>query len=135
MARSASNTLTEAENRVMEVLWSRGEASVHDVTNDLSSEKEQAYTTIQTFLGILRDKGWVEYSKKGRAFIYRPLLSKMDAQNSAVKQLIKNVFGGSTEALAQHLLKDSDIDPNEMEILEQAIEKAKQEKDQSNDKS
>ncbi|MBT5187279.1 MAG: BlaI/MecI/CopY family transcriptional regulator [Kordiimonadaceae bacterium] len=124
MARRPSSTLTEAENRIMEVLWQLGEASVREVMDAISQDKEQAYTTVQTFLGILKDKGFVEQIKNGRAFSYRPLLSRAEARNQALKHLVGSVFGGSTSALAQHLLKDSDIEADELSILEAAIDAA-----------
>lgn len=124
MARPTSTTLTDAENRIMEVLWDKGEASVRHVVEAISNEKNQAYTTVQTFLGILKDKGFVEQHKSGRAFIYRPLLSRNEARTQALKHLIGRAFGGSSSALAQHLLKDSSIDDTELTVLEQAIEAA-----------
>ncbi|HPF45375.1 MAG TPA: BlaI/MecI/CopY family transcriptional regulator, partial [Emcibacteraceae bacterium] len=72
----------------------------------------------------LKDKGFVEARKEGRAFLYRPLLSRAAARTQALKHLIGNAFGGSPSALAQHLLKDSDIDEIEIATLEQAIEQA-----------
>ena len=124
MARQPSTILTEAENRIMEVLWKQGEASVQNVVDAISSQKKQAYTTIQTFLGLLKDKGFVDQRKEGRAFLYRPLLSRAQARTQALKHLIGSAFGGSTSALAQHLLKDSDIDEGEISALEQAIDTA-----------
>ncbi len=139
MARQTSSILTNAENRIMEILWQRGEASVQGVMDSLSSETDPAstlaYTTIQTFLGILKDKGFVDHRKQGRAFIYRPLVSRVDARTQALKHLIGSVFGGSTSALAQHLLKDSDIDSQEMASLEQAIATAIEKKEPENDPS
>ena len=133
MARKPSSTLTDAESRIMEVLWKKGEASVHDVIEATADEKKQAYTTVQTFLGILKDKGFVETRKEGRAFLYRPLLSRAAARTQALKHLIGNAFGGSTTALAQHLLKDSEIDADEIATLEQAIEQALSKKEENDD--
>ncbi len=132
MARKQSSTLTEAENRIMEVLWQKGEASVQQVVDILSAERKQAYTTIQTFLGILKDKGFVKTRKEGRAFLYSPILSRAQARTQALKHLVGSAFGGSTSALAQHLLNDSDIDEQEILALEQAIEAAIQTKEEDN---
>lgn len=133
MARKPSSTLTEAESRIMDVLWKKGEASVHDVVDGISNETKQAYNTIQTILGILKGKGLVETRKEGRAFLYRPLMSRGEARTQALKQLIGSAFGGSSSALAQHLLKDSDIDEGEISALEQVIEAAIENKDNKND--
>jgi len=117
----------------MEVLWNQGEASVNDVMQFMSTEADQsaplAYTTVQTFLGILQDKGFINHRKQGRAFVYSPLISRVEARTQALKHLVGSVFGGSTTALAQHLFKDSDIDPGEMASLEQAIATAMEKKD------
>ncbi|MCC3860350.1 BlaI/MecI/CopY family transcriptional regulator [Pseudemcibacter aquimaris] len=129
MARKTSNTLTDAESRIMDVLWQQKEASVRDVMDGISGETNQAYNTIQTILGILKEKGFVDTRKEGRAFLYRPLISRGEARNQALKQLIGNAFGGSTAALAQHLFKDSDIHEGEISALEQVLEKAIQEKE------
>ena len=132
MARKQSATLTDAENRIMEILWQEGEATVQKVVDVLSSEKKQAYTTIQTFLGILKDKGFVQTRKEGRAFLYRPLLSRADARTQAIKHLIGSAFGGSTSALAQHLLRESDIEEGEISALEEAIDAAIKAKETQN---
>ena len=133
MARQPSQKLTDAENRIMEILWKKGEASVHDVMDASPDENKLAYTTVQTFLGIMKDKGFVETRKESRAFLYRPLISRVEARTQALKHLISSAFGGSPTALAQHLLKDSDIDANEIAVLEQAIEAAIARKERSND--
>ena len=111
----------------------KGEASVHDVMDASPGENKLAYTTIQTFLGIMKDKGFVETRKEGRAFLYRPLISRGEARTQALKHLISSAFGGSPTALAQHLLKDSDIDADEISVLEQAIEAAIARKERGND--
>eukprot|EP00389_Voromonas_pontica_P002046 GDKH01003048.1.p1 GENE.GDKH01003048.1~~GDKH01003048.1.p1 ORF type:complete len:55 (-),score=7.79 GDKH01003048.1:127-291(-) len=53
MARNKSNQLTDGEQSIMEVLWESGEASVRDITDELSKEKKTAYTTVQTLCKIL----------------------------------------------------------------------------------
>lgn len=133
MPRKPSSTLTEAESRIMDVLWQQGEASVSDVVDGISNETKQAYNTIQTILGILKDKGIVKMRKEGRAFLYQPLMSRGEARARALRQLISNTFGGSPSTLAQYLLKDSDIDDGEISTLEQVIKIAIENKDNKND--
>ncbi len=129
MARRPLKTLTEAESRIMEVLWTLGKANVRDVMDAMTGGKEQAYTTVQTFLGILKNKGIIEQCKDGRAFIYTPLLSRAEGRNRALKHLVESVFGGSTSALAQHLLNSNDFNAEEITTLEQAIDTAIEERD------
>ena len=85
MPRHPSKTLTDGELRIMDVVWTLGEASVRDVTERLSQHDTVAYNTVLTMLGILKDKGYVRHRKSGRAFLYRPLVSRETAQRSALK--------------------------------------------------
>jgi predicted transcriptional regulator len=66
--------LTEAEMRLMEILWDRGNATVAEVVEALSPEASLAYTTVLTTMRILEQKGYVGHNTQGRAFIYHPVL-------------------------------------------------------------
>jgi predicted transcriptional regulator len=122
MPRKRSNVLTEAEQRVMAVLWTKSEASVREVTEALQRNREVAYNTVLTILRILTEKGYVEPRQEGRAFIYTPLVSRQEARNQALKQLVTQFFEGSPTALAQHLVAQDEVDFEELEALKRDIE-------------
>lgn len=107
----------------MRVLWSKGPASVREVRDALKPEHESAYTTVQTILGILEKKGYVAARKTDRAFSYRALMTERDARAEALKALVSDFFGGSPEALAQHLVEDT-LDPDEAARLEALLVEA-----------
>ncbi len=117
MARPRSSTLTEGEQRIMEVLWRLGEGSVQDVTTALSTPEPAAYTTVLTMLRILHEKKYVDYRKEGKAHVYVPLVTRDAARSSALRQLLRRFFDDSPEALAQHLMREEDIDLQELERL------------------
>jgi len=117
MVRKAVNGLTEGEERIMRVLWSRKEASVREVADALAVDKPTAYNTALTMLKILHGKGAVSYRQDGRAFIYRAALSQEKARSNALNRLIGSLFGGSPAALAAHLVKDSELDSNTLDAL------------------
>ena len=117
MARPRSSTLTEGEQRIMEVLWRLGEGSVQDVTTALSTPEPVAYTTVLTMLRILHEKKYVDYRKEGKAHVYVPLVTRDAARSSALRQLLRRFFDDSPEALAQHLMREEDIDLQELERL------------------
>lgn len=121
MARKKSEILTEGEERVMRVLWQRGEASVHDVTDALSREQPTAYNTALTVLRVLTDKGYVEPRSEGRAYLYRALVSHTDAQRQVLKHFVGRFFGGSSTALAQHLVQQGDVDFDELQALRKEL--------------
>ncbi|MFK8030477.1 MAG: BlaI/MecI/CopY family transcriptional regulator [Gammaproteobacteria bacterium] len=122
MARKSSKTLTDGELRLMEVLWELKTASVRDVVNALSDQEPVAYNTVQTMLGILEAKGYLEHHKEGRAFVYAPLVDRKTARNSALKHFIGRFFDGSPQALVQNLIQDEDVDSIEIDRLRKLLQ-------------
>lgn len=129
MPRKRSPTLTEAELRVMSVLWDEGEASVRDVTDALERKHGLAYTTVLTVLRVLTDKKYVAAKAVGRAHVFRPLIDRNEARATALKQMLGSFFGGSTEALAQHLIENESIDLDRLRTLEAKLARKDKKRD------
>ena len=126
MARPQSKNLTRAEQRIMHVLWTRGAASVRQITDALASEYNLALTTVQTTTRILADKGYVKFEKQGRSLIYSPLISKRAAQTQALKNLLGGLFDGSPGALAQHLVETDALSTDDITALKGLLDKETQ---------
>jgi BlaI family penicillinase repressor len=109
----------------MEVLWESGEASVRDITDELSKEKKTAYTTVQTLCKILAEKGYADFRKEGKAFIYTPKITQKEARQSALTSMLNKFFGGSPKVLAQHLMQETDIDLDDLEALQRKVDQSK----------
>jgi predicted transcriptional regulator len=124
VARRPSPTLTDAETRLMNVLWDKGEATVADVVAGLP-KPAVAYNTVQTILNILEGKGYVTHARDGRAFVYRPKIERAAAQRRAVGHLLSSLFGGSPSALVLNVLEDERLDPREVRRLKKLIEDAR----------
>jgi predicted transcriptional regulator len=122
MARKRSVTLTDGELRLMNVLWTRGQATVGDIAAALRGPV--AYTTVQTILRILETKGYVAHEKSGRAFVYRPLIDRRQARRRALGHLVKRLFDDSPSVLVLDLLNDEQLDPAERQRLKKLIEDA-----------
>lgn len=116
MPRPKSLSLTEAELRLMDVIWDKGRATVAEVAEGLPKELDLAYNTVLTTLRILEDKGYLKHSKskEGRAFIYRAVVSREQASRSAVRHLLRRFFGNSAEALVLNLLEDEKLGEEEL---------------------
>jgi predicted transcriptional regulator len=125
VARPASPTLTKSEQAILEVLWERGEAAVRDVADELSRHKPTAYTTVLTMLGILGKKGFVTHRQEGRAFVYRAAITREQARAQALEHLLAQFFDGSPNLLAQHLIREHDIDRAEIDALRGRVGEAK----------
>jgi len=116
-----SNTLTEAELRLMKILWRRGESAVTDLVADLPEGETLAYNSVLTTIRILEQKGYVEHRQEGRAFVYRPSIAEHEASRSEVRHVLNRFFGNSRERLLLSLLGDQDIAADELERLKNAI--------------
>jgi predicted transcriptional regulator len=126
MARSKSTTLTEAEVRLMNVLWARGASTVNDVLDALPDDPAPAYSTVLTTLRILEDKGYLKHRKDGRAFLYIPRVPREQAQRSAMQLLLSRFFENSAEQLVLNILKHEKLDTAELQRLKEIIEEAEQ---------
>ena len=126
MARKKSATLTEAELRLMDVLWQKGQATVAEVTEALAPPP-LAYNTVLTTMRILEQKGYVTHEEEGRAYVYRPLIQRDDAAKSAVGQLVSRFFGNKTTALALRLVEEQRPSDEELRRLKKLIEQYEEE--------
>src|ERR671910_644 len=110
MARKPSITLTDAEARIMAVLWRTEKATVADVVNALKETAAVSYSTVQTILRILETKGYVTHEKIARAFVYHPVVDERQARKRALRHLVSRLFNGSPSLLVLNVLDDEDLD-------------------------
>ena len=122
MAGKKSPGLTDAELRLMDVLWKKGSATVSQVVAGLPKRTPLHYSTVLTTLRILETKGYIGHKKTGRAFTYHPLVEREQAREKAVSHLVRRLFGGSPELLMLNLMKRSKIGAAELEQLRKRIE-------------
>ena len=123
MARTRSSSLTEAELRLMDVIWDKGSATVADVAEALPKELGLAYNTVLTTMRILEDKGYLEHTKpaEGRAFVYRPVVGREEASRNAVRHLISKFFRNSPELLVLNVLNDEELSETELQRIRQLV--------------
>jgi predicted transcriptional regulator len=122
MPRRASTTLTEAELRLMNVLWQKGSATVHQLIEWLPPKPALAYNTILTTIRILEKKGYVKHLKDGRAHIYMPLVGQKEATRFEVRNLVNRFFKNSHELLVLNILEDKNLDAEELKRMTQLLE-------------
>jgi predicted transcriptional regulator len=118
---SKQNELTPAEQRIMEVVWARGTATVGEVRDLLaSSAKPLAFNTVQTMLRILEKKGFVRHREEGRAFRYLAVVDRSKASRRAVNSLVSRFFA-SPGALAVSVLKTESLTSGEIAEIKAII--------------
>ncbi len=125
MARSKSATLTEAELRIMNVLWEKGSATVHEVLQAIPPKPALAYNSVLTIIRILETKGYVKHVKDKRAHIYLPKVDRKDATRFEVRHLLSRFFGDSHELLVLNILEEQNIDADELARVRQMLERSK----------
>ncbi|MBX3279136.1 MAG: BlaI/MecI/CopY family transcriptional regulator [Acidobacteria bacterium] len=123
MARRKSPTLTEVELELMEIVWRKGRATVGEIVEAVPGSR-LAYSSVLTMMRILEQKGYVTHEKDGRAFIYRPLVDRQQAQQSAVGYLLKRFFNDSPELLVVNLLEHEQLGEDEIRRLKRLIDEA-----------
>jgi predicted transcriptional regulator len=119
---SKSATLTEAELRLMDVLWQRGPSTVQQVLQALPKKSQLAYNSVLTTIRILEKKGYLRHIKDGRAHVYRPLIEQAEASRSEIRHLTHRFFKNSHEMLVLNILQDRGVDSEELKRLRQLLE-------------
>ena len=119
MPRKKTLTLTNAEHRIMEVIWAKGSATVAEVVEALKGE--DAYTTILTLMRILKVKGYLSSRKEGRAFVFVPKVDRNTVAQKAVHQLLSKFFAGSPSELVLAFLREEELTPEELDVIKQKI--------------
>ena len=114
---------TERELDILEVLWSKPDASVGEVRKRLSDQP--AYTTVQTMLGVLERKGFVKHRRDGRTFRYAAIVPRATATRSAIDRLLARFFGGSREHLLSYMSESGEISDEMLRSLRREIARSK----------
>ena len=124
MPRSTSPILTEAELRLMDVLWQRGPSTVQEVQSALPAGLDLAYNSVLTTIRVLEKKGYVRHAKEkdGRAHVYRAVVRREDASRSEIELLVSRFFEDSHERLVLNILESRKIDPEELRRLRKMLE-------------
>jgi len=128
MSRGADSPVTrlsDAEWRIMKVLWSHSPASARSVLEQLESTS-WAYTTVKTMLDRLVHKGALESTKHGNVSVYRPCISQTQARRQALRALVGRAFDGAFGSLVSCLLSESDLSERDRAVLAEMLERYEQ---------
>jgi predicted transcriptional regulator len=127
LPRRKSETLTEAELKLMEVLWEKGSATVQEVLDVLPGQPTLAYNTVLTTIRILENKGYVQHLKDGRAHVYTPVVKREEATRSEIRHLVGRFFQDSQDLLVINILEERGIDQDELTRLRLLLRQSKEE--------
>jgi BlaI family penicillinase repressor len=106
---------TESELEILQVIWKKGQCTVRDVHEELAKNKDAGYTTTLKLMQIMHDKGLVERDTTAKTHLYKAVITREQAQQTALDKIISTVFKGSTadlviQALGHHRASKDEID-------------------------
>ena len=116
-----STQLGRVQLLIMQVLWERGRATAREITDAINQSEPIAHSTVQTLLRGLEEKGSVAHEAQDRTFVFFPLVKEHEFKQSATRDLVERVFGGSVGSLVAHLLKSESVSPEEIEEIRKLI--------------
>jgi BlaI family transcriptional regulator, penicillinase repressor len=120
---SPTNTpISEAESRVMEVLWQQAPLSSEQIVAAIQKHSDWHEKTIRTLLNRLLGKGAVEASRDGRRYLYTPLLSRAQWQSQESRSLLDRVFGGRVAPLLAHFSQHEKLSAKDIAELRKLID-------------
>lgn len=123
MAKSTPH-ITEAELRIMKILWQSGPATVRDVKDALPAEggEAPAYTTVMTLMNQLAAKGALDVDRDRQPFVYRPAVQRERVLTDRLRQFLKTVFDGQAGELVLRLVEEAELSPGDLKQIEARIE-------------
>ena len=127
MAATNHRHLSRRERQIMDVIYSRGHATAQEVLGSLPDPP--SYSAVRALLRVLEEKGHLRHEQDGPRYVFLPTVTRERARQSALRQLLRTFFDGSTEqAVAALLDLQSDrLDPDELARLAKLIEQARKE--------
>ena len=122
--------LSKLEHQVMEALWSRGASSVREILEAFPEKRRPAYTTVQTMVYRLEEKGAIRRTRKiGNAHIFEAVISRASAQRRLIDELLA-FFGGSSQPVVAHLIESGNLTLDDVKEAEQMLIRLKHAKRQ-----
>jgi predicted transcriptional regulator len=124
MAKSDASPLTDLQREIMEVIWSRDEATVTQVRDALAARRPLARNTVQTIIVRLEERGWLKHREEGRTFMYRANVPRSVSLGAKVSQMVDRLFAGSPEEMVTALIGYRGLTREEAERIRSMIDAA-----------
>lgn len=122
MTPENADALTQAEWKIMRIVWRHRSCSARDVYQEAGEEHGWAISTVKTLLHRLVEKGHLKASKVGNSFVYRPSQPALKSLLTAADNLLENALSGMAGPLLMHLVKKSDLSPDDVAQLRNLLD-------------
>jgi predicted transcriptional regulator len=128
MSKQPMDRLGKLQRAVVEVVWELGEATVRQVWERLSPDKEVSYTTILAAMQRLEKSGWLRHRAEGKSNVYLPTRTREQAGASSVRTFVQGMFDGNALLMFRHLVEEGDLSDEELQELQKLIGKKRKER-------
>lgn len=119
--------LTPLELQLMDILWDLGEAAVREVQEAIPARSRPAYTTVQTMINRLEQKGALKKTRKiGNAWMFSPAINRKKTHERLIDDFL-DLFGGSATPVVSHLLQSGKLTLEDVRVLEERLGRKEQE--------
>ncbi len=123
MARKKLSSLTDLEIDIMNIVWRLRRVTVRQIVDSLRAQRPLAYTTVQTVLSILTQKGVVRHTREGRAFVYTAIVKPEGVRREVIQAVVDKLFAGSSQSLVLHLIESDALTAEEAESLRNLLDR------------
>ncbi len=121
MARPRSESPTPAELEVLQIIWERGPCTVREAMELLDHDPPRAYTSVMSLMNVMSDKGLLERTPRGRAFVYAAKAPRDRTLKRMVGDLLERAFNGSASAMVTNLLDGANPSDEELDEIRDVI--------------
>ncbi|HET7230173.1 MAG TPA: BlaI/MecI/CopY family transcriptional regulator [Longimicrobium sp.] len=125
MPDSTLSGFSRRERQIMEIIYRRGKATAAEVLDDLPDPP--TYSAVRAALRLLEEKGTLRHEMDGKRYVYAPVTPRNRARSTALRDVVRNFFGGNPEQVVNALLEEHRPSAAELERMAALIEKARQE--------
>jgi BlaI family penicillinase repressor len=113
---------TESELEILQIIWEKGQCTVRDVHEVLEKTKDAGYTTTLKLMQIMHDKGLVERDTTAKTHLYKALITREQAQTTALNKIISTVFNGSPSQLVMQVLSNKQASKEELDLIKNFLD-------------
>jgi len=116
-----SPRIGDVEMEILQIVWSRGEATVQDVLDEILRKRRVAYTSVMTMMRNLSEKGLLKHRSEGRSYVYSAAVNPRTIKRRLLRDTVDKVFGGSSVELIQNLVDTEKLSEEEVRELKRII--------------
>jgi predicted transcriptional regulator len=113
--------ITPLQARILDIAWERGPVTVAHVREALAPEHDLARPTVAVVLGRMERYGWLDRTRTGREYTYRPAVERSHAQRSGVRKLVDMLFPRDVPTLVSHALREGDWADEDLDRIEAMV--------------